>query len=119
MLASVETFPHEFEVVRQAAMARVELISAERIAAHLRVVQASFAAVLTDFVKTRYPDVAELDLVAEVAGSALAAALVAAVEHWGRRGCVDDLGDIVAAGAGLIRSGLAPLSRPTGQGDQR
>ncbi len=119
VLASVETFPHEFEVVRQAAMARVELISADRIAAHLRVVQASFAGVLTDFVKTRYPDVPELDLVAEIAGSALAAVLIAAVEYWGRRGCADNLGEIVAVSLELIRSGLAPLSRTTRQGNQR
>jgi AcrR family transcriptional regulator len=110
VLASVRSFPHDLEVVRQAAMARVELISADRIAAHLRVVQSSFATVLTDFVNQRYPHVPNLDLVAEVTGSALAAALVAAVEHWGRNGCVGDLGAIVAASLELIRSGLAPLS---------
>src|ERR1700743_1566796 len=32
VLASVATFPHDLEVVRQAATARAELISAERIA---------------------------------------------------------------------------------------
>jgi hypothetical protein len=81
-------------------------------AAHLRAVQSSFAAVLTDFVRQRYPQVPDLDLVAEVTGSVLAAALVAAVEHWGRQGCVGDLGAVVAAGLELIRSGLAPLSDP-------
>lgn len=117
VLASVQSFPHDLEVVRQAAMARVELISAERIAAHLRVVQSSFATVLTDFVKQRYPHVQNLDLVAEVTGSALAAALVAAVEHWGRNGCAGDLGAIVADSLALIRSGLAPLS--AGQAHER
>src|SRR6478752_9492521 len=43
VLAAVMSFPHDIEVVRQAASARLELISAERVAAHLRVVQASFA----------------------------------------------------------------------------
>lgn len=119
VLASVETFPHDLEVVRQAAMARVELISADRIAAHLRVVQSSFASVLTDFVKQRCSHVPNLDLLAEVAGSALAAALVAAVEHWGRDGCVADLGAIVASSLDLLRSGLAPLSGSTGQTHQR
>src|ERR1700737_4805530 len=71
VLASVASFPHDVEVVRQAALARSTLISAERIAAHLRVVQASFAAVLTDFVRTRYAGVANLDLIAEVAGATL------------------------------------------------
>lgn len=107
VLASVAAFPHDLEVVRQAATARTELISAERIAAHLRVVQSSFAAVLSRFVRDRRPDVAEL--VADVAGSVIAAALVVAVENWGRNGCAEDLGALVAASLDLVRSGLAPL----------
>jgi hypothetical protein len=64
----------------------------------------------------------DLDLVAEVTGSVLAAALAAAVEHRGRQGRVGDLGAIVAAGLELIRSGTVPLSDPAGssvQADQR
>ncbi|ORB67394.1 TetR/AcrR family transcriptional regulator [Mycobacterium scrofulaceum] len=110
VLASVAAFPHDLEVVRQAATARAELISAERIAGHLRVVQSSFARVLTEFVKGRNPGVANIDLLAEVTGSALAAALVVAVENWGRNGCTGDLGELVAASLGLLRSGLAPLA---------
>ncbi len=53
VLASVAAFPHDLEVVRQAATARTELISADRIASHLRVVQSSFADVLTEFVRNR------------------------------------------------------------------
>ncbi len=109
VLASVAAFPHDIEVVRQAATARSELISAKRIAGHLRVVQSSFADVLTDFVGKRNPDLANSDLAAEVAGSALAAALVAAVENWGRNGCADDLGELVAASLELVRSGFAAL----------
>jgi AcrR family transcriptional regulator len=110
VLASVESFPHELELVRQAAIARSTLISAERIASHLGVVQSSFAGVLTEFVKTRYPGVPNIDLVSQVAGAALAAALVAAVEKWGHDGCTGDLGEIVTASVDLVRSGLAPLS---------
>ena len=110
VLASVAAFPHDLEVVRQAATARAELISAERIASHLRVVQSSFADVLTEFVKNRNPDVANVDLAAEVAGSTVAAALLVAVENWGRNGCVGDLGELVAASLDLVRSGLAPLT---------
>ncbi|CAM4321171.1 mycofactocin system transcriptional regulator [Mycobacterium basiliense] len=109
VLASVAAFPHDLEVVRQAATARTELISADRVANHLRVVQSSFAAVLTEFVRRRHPDVANLDLVAEVAGAAIAAALVVAVENWGRNGCTDDLGQLVAASLALVRSGFAAL----------
>ncbi|MCV7413207.1 TetR family transcriptional regulator [Mycobacterium florentinum] len=110
VLASVAAFPHDLEVVRQAATARTELISAERIAGHLRVVQSSFAAVLTEFVTKRNPDAPDIALGAEVAGSALAAALVVAVEHWGRNGCAEDLGELVAASLDLVRSGLASLT---------
>lgn len=110
VLASVAAFPHDLEVVRQAATARAELISADRIASHLRVVQSSFARVLTDFVRERNSDVPGIDLGAEVAGSALAAALVVAVENWGRNGCAGDLGELVTASLDLLRSGLAPLA---------
>jgi AcrR family transcriptional regulator len=110
VLSSVAAFPHDLEVVRQAATARAELISADRIANHLRVVQSSFADVLTEFVRNRHPDVANIDLAAEVAGSTVAAALVVAVENWGRNGCVGDLGELVAASLDLVRSGLAPLT---------
>jgi hypothetical protein len=74
------------------------------------VVQSSFATVLTDFIKSRNPDVAQLDLRAEVAGSVLAAALVVAVENWGRNGCLADLGELVATSLELVRSGLSPLA---------
>jgi hypothetical protein len=110
VLASVAAFPYDVEVVRQAAIARTELISADRIAGHLRVVQSSFARVLTGFVRDRNSEVPNIDLGAEVAGSALAAALVVAVENWGRNGCADDLGELVAASLDLVRSGLAPLT---------
>src|ERR1700751_5965107 len=69
VLAAVAAFPHDLEVVRQAAAARAELISADRIASHLRVVQASFARVLTEFVRGRNPEGANIDLAADVAGS--------------------------------------------------
>ena len=110
VLASVAAFPHDLEVVRQAATARAELISADQIAGHLRTVQSSFARVLTDFVGKRNPGAANIDLAAEVAGSALAAALVAGVENWGRGGCAGDLGEVVAASLELVRSGFASLA---------
>jgi AcrR family transcriptional regulator len=110
VLASVASFPYDLEVVRQAATARTQLISAERIVGHLRVVQSSFAGVITDFIKNRYSDESGIDLVAEVAGATMAAALVVAVENWGRNGCIGDLGELTAAALNLVRSGLAPLS---------
>jgi uncharacterized membrane protein len=110
VLASIASFPYDLEVVRQAASARAELITADRIAGHLRVVQSSFAGVITDYIKSRYPATPDIDLVAEVAGAAIAAALVVAVEHWGREGCAGDLGEITAVALNLVGSRLAPLS---------
>lgn len=110
VLGSVVSFPHDLEVVRQAAIMRATLLDGDRAAGHLRVVQASFAAVLTDFVKRRYTDLPDVDLIAEVAGAVLAAALVTAVERWGRDGCATDLREVVATSVGLVRSGLAPLT---------
>ena len=110
VLAGIAGFPFDLEVVRQAATARSELISSGRIAGHLRVVQASFASVLTEFIRSRYPRVDDIELVAEVAGAALAAALVVAVEHWGRAGCVGDLGEITESSMDVLRSGFAQLS---------
>jgi hypothetical protein len=74
------------------------------------VVQSSFASVITGFVKGRYGETPDIDLVAEVAGATVAAALVVAVENWGRNGCTGDLGEITADALNLVRSGLAPLS---------
>jgi hypothetical protein len=74
------------------------------------VVQSSFAGVITAFIKNRYSDTTDIDLVAEVAGATLAAALVVAVENWGHNGCTGDLGETTAAAMNLVRSGLAPLS---------
>ncbi|HVQ98338.1 MAG TPA: TetR family transcriptional regulator, partial [Mycobacterium sp.] len=65
---------------------------------------------LTEFIRTRYAGVPDLELVAEVAGAVLAAALVTAVQKWGDDGCIGDLGEIVAASVDLVRSGLAPLT---------
>ena len=110
VLVSIASFPYDLEVVRQAATARAELITADRIAGHLRVVQSSFAGVITEFIKYRYSDTPDIDLVAEVAGATIAAALVVGVEHWGRNDCTGDLGEITAAALNLVRSGLAPLS---------
>jgi AcrR family transcriptional regulator len=110
ILTSVASFPHDLEVVRQAATARAQLITADRIASHLRVVQSSFAAAMTEFIRNRNPNVPDIDLAAAVAGSAIAAALVVAVEDWGRNGCVGDLGEIVTSSLDLIRSGLASLA---------
>lgn len=110
VLIAVGSFPHDPEIVHQAAVLRASITTGERIDAHLRVVQSSFASVLTEFVRARYADHPDIELEAQVAGQVLAAALVAAVEAWGGRSSVADLGDMVARALGLVRSGLGQLA---------
>lgn len=110
VLAAMGSFPHDVEVVRQAALARASLIDGERAAGHIRLVQSSFATVITDFVRDRYRHVPNVDLVAEVAGATVAAALIVALEKWGRDKCEGDLSQISAESVALLRSGLAPLN---------
>ena len=110
VLAAMESFPHDVEVVRQAALARAILIDGDRAAGHIRLVQASFAAVITDFVMDRHQGLKDIDLVAEVAGATVAAALIVAVETWGRRKCEGNLSAISAQSLELLRSGLSPVN---------
>lgn len=110
VLAAMESFPHDVEVVRQAALVRAILIDGDRAAGHIRLVQASFAAVIADFVRQRYRDVPDIALAAEVAGATVAAALIVAVETWGRDKCEGNLSAISARSLELLRSGLAPLN---------
>ncbi|MCB9417732.1 MAG: TetR family transcriptional regulator [Mycolicibacterium sp.] len=110
VLAAMDSFPHDVEVVRQAALARAVLIDGDRAAGHVRLVQASFAAVITDFCPRPLPAVPDVDLVAEVAGATVAAALIVALEKWGRDKCEGDLSALSAESLALLRSGLAPLN---------
>jgi AcrR family transcriptional regulator len=109
VLIAVANFPHDIEIVRQAAMLRTSLISGERVADHLRIVQTSFATVLSDFVRERHADHTDVDLLATVAGNVLAAALVSAVEVWGLSGCTADVAALVGRSLEYLRSGLAAL----------
>jgi AcrR family transcriptional regulator len=109
VLAAVSTFPYDMEIVNQAALLRSSAISGERIAAHLRVVQSSFAAVISEFVRVRHAGDSDIDLLAAVAGNALAGALVAAVEEWGKGGRTQDVDAMVKQSIDFVRAGLSPL----------
>jgi AcrR family transcriptional regulator len=106
---AIRSFPHDLEIVRQAALLRSSLIGAERAAAHLRVVQSSFADVLRRFIAQRHADHPQIETLAPIAGYVLAAALVAAVEVWGEQGLVGDLDAVVDGAIILVRSGFADL----------
>ncbi|MFN8071113.1 MAG: TetR/AcrR family transcriptional regulator [Mycobacterium sp.] len=105
--AAMQSFPHDVEVVRQAALVRTLLIDGDRAAAHIRLVQASFAAVITEFARDRYRTLPNIDLAAQVAGATVAAALIVAVEAWGRDKCEGDLSATSTQSLELLRSGLA------------
>jgi len=109
VLAATRSFPYDLEIVHQAAVLRTSLISGDRVADHLRIVQASFAAVFIEFIHKRLPDHPDIDLFAAVAGNSLAGALVAAVEVWGRTGCRGDVEDLVNRSVDILRTGLVDL----------
>lgn len=107
---AVQSFPHDVEIVRQAAMMRSSMISGERIADHLRIVQNSFASVLCDFIRQRHSDHPDVALLSTTGGNVLAAALVSAVEVWGLSGCTEDVEGLVARSISYLRSGLSDLT---------
>jgi AcrR family transcriptional regulator len=109
VLAATRSFPYDLEIVHQAAVLRTSLISGERVADHLRIVQASFTSVFIDFIKMRLPGHPDLELFAAVAGNSLAGALVAAVEVWGQTGCSEDVEDLVNRSVEILRTGLVDL----------
>jgi AcrR family transcriptional regulator len=107
-LAALRTFPYDIEIVRQAATQRTNLITQERIREHMRIVQANFAGELSDHFRRRYAGHPDIELLAVVAGSALAGAAVAAVEVWGRQGCEPDLEAMVRRAITFLADGLQP-----------
>ncbi len=106
-LAALRSFPDDIEIVRQAALLRSSLISAERAAEHLRVIQAAFAAVFREHTRKRHADHPDIGLLSAVAGNALAGASVATVDVWGQGGCVDDLDAMLQRAIDFLRAGLA------------
>jgi AcrR family transcriptional regulator len=104
---AIRSFPDNLEIVHQAALLRSG-IDADRAAEQLRVVQSSFAAVLTDFIVNRVGG--DDPLLANVGGSVVAAALVAAVDSWGQGGCVGEIDQMVDDALDLVRTGLKALT---------
>ena len=104
--AALRSFPEDVEVVRQIALLRSSLISSERAADHLRVIESAFAAVFQEHFRKRYSAHPDVDLLAVVAGNALAGTTVGAVDAWGQGGCVDDIEEMVEKAVAFLRSGL-------------
>ncbi len=109
VLAATRSFPYDLEIVHQAAVLRTSLISGDRVADHLRIVQASFTAVFIEFIRKRLPDHPDIELFAAVAGNSMAGALVAAIEVWGQNGCREDVEDLVNRSIEILRHGLVDL----------
>jgi AcrR family transcriptional regulator len=102
---AVESYPDDREVVRQVARLRASLLSSEAIAAHLRRVQAGFAAEIEGHARRRLGAGPEAQLRAAVLGEAVAGALLAALRVFGERGGrdTDALRELTAAALELLR----------------
>jgi len=111
--AAGRSFPSDVEVVRQGLLLRNSLITAELAAEHTRVIEASFAAEFEAHVRKRHGDHPDVDLLAPVAGKALAGALLAVVEAWGRGGCVDDIAAMVDRALDFLAAGLELETGPS------
>lgn len=118
VVAAVQTYPDDLEVVRQAAQMRRSVLSQERAIAHLQIVQGAFAREISAHARARFGDRPEADLYAAVAGQVVAAALVASLDVWGQQGSDDDeeLTRLLALSVTYLASGLTdpPLGGPVG-----
>lgn len=118
VVAAVQTYPDDLEVVRQAAQMRRSVLSQERAIAHLQIVQGAFAREISAHARSRFGDQAEADLYATVAGQVLAAALVASLDVWGQQGSDDDdeLTRMLGVSVAYLASGLTdpPLGGAAG-----
>ncbi len=90
-LIAVEAYPDDLEAVRQAALLRRSSLSARELASYLELVRGTFAEELQAFGRRHFADRPDGALMAAVAGSAIAGALVATFELWGEGGAVDDM----------------------------
>jgi AcrR family transcriptional regulator len=100
------SYPDDVEVVRQGALLRSSLITQQLAAEHLRLIEASFATEFREHFRKRHADHPDVDFLAVVAGNALAGALVAVVDVWGQRGCVDDIAVMVDHALDFVAAGL-------------
>lgn len=93
VLAAIESYPDEDEVVRQVALARGGLLSGRVIEGQLRRIQGGFAVAIARHVEARLPKSKRRALQAAVIGEAVAGALVSALRLWGEGGApgTDDL----------------------------
>lgn len=106
--AAVMLFPDNTEIVRQAALLRGEVMSRERVEESLRLIQALFAAEIRDVLVREMDDRPDGALIANVAGAAIAGALVAVVDTWGQLGAgtEDELQRLLATAMDFLRGGL-------------
>lgn len=90
-LIAVEAYPDDLEAVRQSALLSLSALSAEQLGGYLGFVRTAFAEEVEAFALRRFAGRPDAELLAAAAGNAIAGALVAAFETWGRNGAVDDL----------------------------
>lgn len=108
IIAAVESFPDDEEIVRQVAELRGSSLDAAVNQEHLSRVQAAFATELEVLFRTRLGKGGDAELTALVAANAVAGALLATLEVWTRRGGGDP-GDMRP----LTRTALSTLTELT------
>jgi AcrR family transcriptional regulator len=108
IVAAVESFPDDEEIVRQVAELRGSSLDPAVNREHLGRVQAAFATELEVLFRTRLGDAADAELTALVAANAVAGALLATLEVWTRHG-----GGEPADMRPLTRQALATLTELT------
>lgn len=114
-LIAVEAYPDDLEAVRQSALLSRSALSSEQLSRYLAFVRSAFAEELEAFARRRFADRPDVELFAAAAGNAIAGALVAAFETWGRAGAVDDLRAMTHRALTYVAEGFGeepPLSVP-------
>ena len=117
--AAVRMFPDSTEVVRQTALLRGDLIPRDLVEISLQRIQAQFAAEIRTHVLRRLDGHPQADLLAAVAGNAIAGALIAVVDTWGLQNAqteaqLEHLLDVTMnfLRSGFETAGLAATKRP-------
>jgi AcrR family transcriptional regulator len=114
-LIAVEAYPDDLEAVRQAALLRRSSLSARELAAYLQLVRATFAEELHAFGLRHFAGRDDCELMAAVAGNAIAGALVATFELWGAGGALEDMRAMTHRALSYLAQGFGePPPEPVG-----
>jgi AcrR family transcriptional regulator len=112
VLAAVDSFPDDPQVVSEIARLRARELDQRRIEPHIRRVQAELASEIEAHLRRRQPEADPL--VARVTAQAISAAVFAALDTWMAGGDhdLDELSRLTEQAIEVVERGLAPKRRP-------